>query len=524
MFHCYHVEYSSDRSIFDRLTPVASPMKTALEQSVLHIVRAAQMIAPGDRIGVAVSGGADSVALLRILQNIRQDLGITLLVVHFDHTLRGEDSVADAQFVKDLARKLNLEFVVTSEDVAATAALQGWNLEDAARRLRYAFFERVCAGGEATRIAVAHTAQDQAETVLAHLIRGTGPSGLAGIYPTVGSVIRPLLEIQRQDLRDYLKSLHQPWREDATNRDPKRLRARIREQLIPMLEENFAPTIVGHLGHLARLSREQELCWSTIVEDRFHAHAHSTSDTTAIRAKDLLSPIELNFAPSQSSPAPNASDTAPLRALTEGLIRRLYQSVRGDRKDLTVEHVEQVIRLVTSQSSGRHLELPGGVIVERSFDQLIFSRGGLPKLLRANETCAQPDAYNYHVSLPNHGAAVVSVPELGSCFRLKVIDWILQPSDTKSVGQALDADLLRGSLILRNWRPGDAYRPRGRRHIRKLKQMFLKDRVPGRERGLWPVLECEGRVVWTRGMPPASDFCAREHTLLGVSIEEHPLE
>ncbi len=499
-------------------------MKTTLEQSVLHSVRATQMIAPGDRIGVAVSGGADSVALLRLLQNIRQDLGITLLVVHFDHKLRGEDSAADAQFVKDLARELNLEFVATSEDVAASAALQGWNLEDAARRLRYAFFERVCAAGEATRIAVAHTARDQAETVLAHLIRGTGPSGLAGIYPAVGSVIRPLLEIQRQDLRDYLKSLHQPWREDATNRDTKRLRARIREQLIPMLEENFAPTIVGHLGDLARLSREQELFWSTIVEDRFRAHAHTTGDTTAIGGKDLLSPIELNFAPSQSSPAPNASDTTPLRALTEGLIRRLYQSVRGDRKDLTAEHVEQVIRLATSQSSGRHLELPGGVIVERSFDQLIFSRGDLSKLLRANETCAQPEAYNYHVSLPSCGAAVVSVPELGSCFRLKVIDWTLQPSDTKSAGQALDADLLRGSLILRNWRPGDAYRPRGRRHIQKLKQMFLNDRVPGRERGLWPVLECEGRVVWTRGMLPASDFCAQEHTLLGVSIEEHPLE
>jgi tRNA(Ile)-lysidine synthase len=499
-------------------------MKTTLEQSVLHSIRATQMIAPGDRIGVAVSGGADSVALLRLLQNIRQDLGITLLVVHFDHKLRGEDSAADAQFVKDLARELNLEFVATSEDVAASAALQGWNLEDAARRLRYAFFERVCATGKATRIAVAHTAQDQAETVLAHLIRGTGPSGLAGIYPTVGSVIRPLLEIQRQDLRHYLQSLNQAWREDATNRDTKRLRARIREQLIPMLEENFAPTIVEHLGDLARLSREQELFWSTIVEDRFRAHTHSIGDTTAIRAKDLLSPIELNFAPSQSSPAPNASDTTPLRALTEALIRRLYQSVRGDRKDLTAQHVEQVIRLATSQSSGRHLELPGGVIVERSFDQLIFSRGELPKLLRANETCAQPEAYNYHVSLPSCGAAVVSVPELGSCFRLKVIDWTLQPSDTKSAGQALDADLLRGSLILRNWRPGDAYRPRGRRHIQKLKQMFLNDRVPGRERGLWPVLECEGRVVWTRGMLPASDFCAQEHTLLGVSIEEHPLE
>jgi tRNA(Ile)-lysidine synthase len=499
-------------------------MTTVLEQSVLHNLRVAQMIAPGDRIGVAVSGGADSVALLRILQNIRQDLGITLLVVHFDHKLRGEDSTADAQFVKDLAGELNLEFVATSEDVAARAALPGWNLEDAARRLRYAFFERVCASGEATRIAVAHTAQDQAETVLAHLIRGTGPSGLAGIYPTMGSVLRPLLEIQRQDLRDYLKSLHQPWREDATNRDTKRLRARIREQLIPMLEENFAPTIVSHLGDLARLSREQELFWSAIVEDRFRTHTQCIGDTTAIRAKDLLSPIELNFAQSEASAAPNASRTTSLRALTEGLIRRLYQSVRGDRKDLTSEHVEQVIRLATRQSSGRHLELPGGVIAERSFDKLIFLRGEHPKSLRSNETCAQPDTYNYHVSLPNRGAAIVSVPELGSCFRLKVIDWILQPSDTKTVGQDLDADLLRGSLILRNWRPGDAYRPHGRRHIQKLKQMFLKDRVPGRERGLWPVLECEGQVIWTRGMPPASEFCAQEHTLLGVSIEEHPLE
>jgi len=112
-----------------------------------------------------------------------------------------------------------LQIVATREDVAAEAARQGWNLEDAARRLRYAFFERVCAAGQATRIAVAHTAQDQAETVLAHLIRGTGPTGLAGIYPTAGSVIRPLLATARLDLREYLSAKNQAWREDATNRD-----------------------------------------------------------------------------------------------------------------------------------------------------------------------------------------------------------------------------------------------------------------------------------------------------------------
>src|SRR6202451_911175 len=288
-------------------------MRTALERSVLYNIRAAQMIAPGDRIGVAVSGGADSVALLRILQNLREELGITLLVVHFNHMLRGEASRTDAQFVKDLARALGLEIVTASEDVSAAAALQGWNLEDAARRLRDPFFESVGASGRATRIAVAHTAQDQAETVLAHLIRGTGPAGLAGIYPKVGSVIRPLLATDRPDLREYLSAKNQAWREDATNRDTRRLRARIREQLLPVLERDFAPTIVTHLGELARLAGEQELFWSAIVEDRFRAFVRVADDAVSIRIHDLLSPIELASAPSNlPRAASNSSEAAPL--------------------------------------------------------------------------------------------------------------------------------------------------------------------------------------------------------------------
>jgi tRNA(Ile)-lysidine synthase len=499
-------------------------MRTALERSVLHHIRAAQMIAPGDRIGVAVSGGADSVALLRILYDLREELSITLLVVHFDHMLRGKESEADAQFVNDLAGTLKLEIVTESEDVSAAAAAQGWNLEDAARRLRHAFFESVCAAGQATHIAVAHTAQDQAETVLAHLLRGTGPSGLAGIYPKVSSVIRPLLATQRRDLRDYLTSLGQTWREDATNRDTKRQRARIREQLIPLLENSFAPTIVSHLGELARLSREEELFWSTIVEDRFAAFVRRGEDATAIRVRDLLTPLELHSPCSLYPAIDKTSNHTALRPLTERLIRRLYQGIRGDRKDLTAEHVEQIIRLATGQTSGRRLELPGGVLVERSFDNLIFSRAQQTTRISSGEALGKPLTYQYVVNVPSQGAAIVSVPELATCFRLKVIDWTLQPRDTKSAGQALDADLLRAPLILRNWRPGDAYRPRGRRHVHKLKQMFLQNRIPGRELGLWPVLECEGRVIWTRGMPPASEFCAREQTLVGVSIEERPLE
>jgi tRNA(Ile)-lysidine synthase len=499
-------------------------MRTPLEQAVLNNIRHAGMIVPGDRIGVAVSGGADSVALLRILENLQSELGIILSVVHFDHMLRGEVSTSDAQFVADLAHDSGLEFVTTREDVAAEAARHGWNLEDAGRRLRYTFFERVCAEGQATRIAVAHTAQDQAETVLAHLIRGTGPAGLAGIYPTVGCVIRPLLGIARQDLRDYLRAKKQAWREDATNRDTRRLRACIREQLLPVLERDFTPAIVAHLGELARLSGEQEAFWSAIVEDRFRNFVRVTDDAATIQVRDLLLPLELISAANTPSPAANSSGVAPLRALTERLIRRLYEGVRGDRKELLAQHVEQVIHLATESASGSRLELPGSIIVERVFGKLTFSRIDTScRLLTADETAAQANTYHYVVSLPNTGAAVVSIPELGSCFRLKVIDWTLQPSDTKSDGEALDASLLRGSLILRNWRPGDAYRPFGRHQARKLKQMFLADRIPLRDRARWPVLECGGQVVWTRGMAPADDFCARPRTQVGVLIEESRL-
>jgi tRNA(Ile)-lysidine synthase len=499
-------------------------MRTRLEQSVLDNIRNARMILPGDRIGVAVSGGADSVALLRILENLRDELGVILSVVHFDHALRGEASASDARFVAEMARDSGLQIAAAREDVAAEAALHGWNLEDASRRLRYAFFERVCAAGLATRIAVAHTAEDQAETVLAHLIRGTGPTGLAGIYPRANSVIRPLLATSRRDLREYLRAKTQPWREDATNRDTTRLRARIREQLLPVLERDFAPAIVTHFGELARLAREQETFWSAIVEDRFRSLVQVAGNAMAIHVRDLLAPLKLDLAQNILPAASNSSESAPLRALTERIIRRLYEGVRGDRKDLAARHVEQVIRLATESTSGSRLALPGNIIVERSFGKLTFSHIDSDRASpTSKEIVAQADSYRYPVTLPDRGSMIVSIPELGSRFHLKVIDWTLPASDTKSDGEALDAGLLRGSLILRNWRPGDAYRPYGRRQARKLKQMFLADHVPLRDRARWPVLECAGEVVWTRGMAPADNYCARAHTQVGVLIEESKL-
>jgi tRNA(Ile)-lysidine synthase len=215
----------------------------SLPQNVLKSIERTRLFVPGDRVGAAVSGGADSVAMLRLLHALRAKLGIALFVIHFDHKLR-EESGDDAKFVRELARDLGLEFVCEEADVAKIAAREKRNLEDAARRLRYAFFERIVESGRATRIGVAHTMDDQAETVLARILRGSGPSGLAGIYPSSGVIARPLLEIRRAALRNYLRNIGQDWREDSTNLDTTRQRARIRHGLLPMLEREFSDSSV----------------------------------------------------------------------------------------------------------------------------------------------------------------------------------------------------------------------------------------------------------------------------------------
>jgi tRNA(Ile)-lysidine synthase len=491
---------------------------------VLQAIEHAGMLAPGDRVGVAVSGGADSVALLRLLERLCDDLGITLAVVHFNHSLRATESEGDAEFVEQLARTRGFKIVTDRQDVAAEAQRQGRNLEDMARQLRYAFFERVVHEGRATHIAVAHTADDQAETVLAHVIRGTGLTGLAGIYPVAGAVVRPLLGTRREELREYLRGIGQSWREDSTNRDTRRMRARIREQLLPLLARDFSPAIAGHLQELARFAREEERFWEALVEDRFQALVCEEDDALRIPVKALLNPLELQAAARQLSPSAKCNDSLALRVLTERLIRRLYQYVRGNRRELTAKHVEQVIDLASKPASGRSTELPGGIIVQRNFQELTFSRTAATLAAPGNGTGHAPNVYEYVVSLPLASATTVSVPELGKRFRLKVIDWPIAESDTKSDANAIDADLLRPPLILRNWRPGDAYRPHGRRQEQKLRRMFVAGRVRSGDRTIWPVLESAGQVIWARGMPPAEDYCARHSTRLGVVIEEQALE
>jgi tRNA(Ile)-lysidine synthase len=502
-------------------------MRAKLATVVLKAIELSRppLFAPGDRVGVAVSGGADSIALLRLLEELRERLGINLLVLHLDHALRS-NSADDARFVEQLAKSRGLAFLGERIDVASAAAQHKWNLEDAGRRLRYEFFARIVEQGNADKIAVAHTMDDQAETVLARLIRGAGPAGLAGIRAVSGQIARPLLGVRRNALREYLRAIGQGWREDATNLDVSRQRARIRHQLLPPLESDFSSAIVPHLAELARLAGEEEAFWGAFVEDRFAQLVERRRERCVVSAKALLEPLALSFA----VPPSHENSANPLRTLTERLVRRLYQEARRASGELSAVHVEQIIRFADKSQSGRRIDLPGGVIVERNFGELAFCGPSRESTARSDqrdpapETSREAHAYQYVVNLRREQPANVAVPELGTCFRLKVIDWSSAERETTNRDSLLDLDRLAEPLFLRSWRSGDSYRPRGRRNRRKLKDMFVASRIARGDRALWPVLESCGHVVWARGMAPAHDACAGKETRTGVLIEERKLE
>jgi tRNA(Ile)-lysidine synthase len=480
------------------------------------------MIRPGDRIGIGVSGGADSVALLCLLAELRARLGVQLLVLHFHHQLRGAEADEDELFVVGLAREFGFAFVADRADVAGEARRNGWNLEDAARRLRYQFFASVAPSHGLSRVAVAHTANDQAETVLAHLFRGTGPAGLAGIYPVAGMIIRPLLDIGRDELRDYLLRLNQPWREDATNQDTSRMRARIRHNLLPLLQQDFDPATVPHLAGLAGLAREEEMFWRALEDERFAALvSREPSGAVSLRIADLLSPLPLLGSDSRDLKPRGGFPLTPVLALTRRLVRRIFFELRGSRQQLTSRHVEGVLRLATKSQSGSRIELPG-VLVERRFDRLMFSpvspHARPEKIGRKHLPGLQ---FEYTIALPGSSEALcIVVPEIRRRFNLKVVDWPSGSRETTVGRDTLDFDRLRWPLILRNWRPGDSYRPHRRRRVRKLKRMLLESRVPQSDRTSWPVLTSAGALVWALGFSVADEFAPGTGTRAGVVIAE----
>jgi tRNA(Ile)-lysidine synthase len=501
-----------------KLTPILTTTKQ-LSQRLQNAIQRSGLIREGDRVGVAVSGGADSVALLLMLIAIKKKMGITLCVLHFNHKLRGGAADADEKFVAALARRCKLPFYSAAAAVKAIAKNDKANVEATARRLRYAFFSECASEHHLDKIAVAHTADDQAETVLAHILRGSGLAGLGGIHPQVDKIVRPLLSVSRADLRLYLKAHKQTWREDATNRDTAKTRARIRKKLIPLLTKEFQPRIVEHLASLSNHAREDDALLQAMAEERLRDSLEIIPGGASIRIADLLPPGPMQ--PTRALIEDHSAEQVSSMGLSGRLVRLIIARVKSGRAKLandtfpagefTALHVSQVLELARCGKTGSSLPLPGNIEVRRHRDALVFC---------VKEAAAlSPREYEYKIdSLPELNS--IRVPELGCVFRFTVIDWHGQRGETRLSGEVLDGARLNFPLTLRSWRYGDRFCTTGHSKPEKLKRLFNEKGIDRWQRAGWPVVVTGKDLAWSRSFGASAKFAAHDGTKTGIVIVE----
>jgi tRNA(Ile)-lysidine synthase len=579
-----------------------------LAQRVLGHIRRRELLRAGDRVGVAVSGGIDSVALLRLLLELRHELGIVLSVIHFNHKLRGAESDADQELVAGLALEHGLEFYVDGGDVAGLAAEGHSGLEAAARELRYGFFRELLGEdgddedevpselltGPGTseaeaqnlvppyrsaesaappksilqtqstpqglkpessgttfgtaeavpfpipiqpavgdllpiqpstdapqiilnKIVTGHTLDDQAETVLMRVIRGTGLRGLGGIYPRVlveredeeghGEIVRPLLGIRRSDLKQYLLDLKQPWREDSTNADAKFTRNRMRKVVLPLLEQEFNPAVVESLSELAEIARDEEDYWDneisgwlgTVVQwsqpewARGISGFDSSQALVQIRPSEAVLPDpELLDRLEQPVPAMNASVSRPWLLTEPSAVQRRVVKAIGEQAGIPLEfkHIEEILRFAAEDGpSGKELSLPLWWRLVREPEAMVFV---------APDFRQQERIPDYEYALPLPGRARLA--ELGV-----VIEGLRLTEESQiaeyNPQQLLRADLLPRQLLVRNWRAGDRFWPAHTKAPKKIKELLQERHVTNSVRRLWPVASCGNEIVWMRGFP-----------------------
>lgn len=418
------------------------------------------------RLGIAVSGGADSVALLRQLADLRQQLGIVLVVLHVHHGIRGAEADADAAFVEQLAMQLELRFLRHDVDTPSRAKLEQETIEEAARKLRYAWFENLLALCEINAVATAHTLDDQAETVLLKLLRGAWTEGLAGIFPVVecagGLILRPFLRTRRSEIEAWLREINQPWREDSTNVDVVYMRNRVRRNLLPTLAE-YNPQIVSHLGHIAAIARDEDAYWRRELE--------------RILLSLLLPGKAVRGGGRASSTHPDEAavgmEVEKLRSLPPAVLRRVLRAA--------AEHVgcklnfdqTEVLVGMCSMKAGRRETLTVQVHAERTLREL--------RLIRAeSETGARRENLpEYEVSVPGE----VRAEAFGLRLTIRVTgDWAKLSSHAK----------------LRVHKAGDRVRLPHSSGLKRMKEVLERLHVPSDERKNWPVLEWQGEIVWVR--------------------------
>ncbi len=428
------------------------------------------MLSLQDRILAAVSGGADSVCLAVVLN----ELGYDVAIAHVNHGLRGVASDDDAAFVAGLAQSLGLK------SFTRRVLLVGGNIEATGRDARKDFFDELSAQYGFTKVATGHTRNDRVETFLLNLLRGAGSTGLAALPPVSGKIIRPLIEVTREEIEEYLVGRNQTFRTDSSNFSLEFARNRIRHVVIPKLLSEFNPNLVETLSRTAEILEDEEAWTRTIAEEWLNLNG--TNDE-----RGFVIPVQ------------------PLRHAATAMVRRVarsaLQKAGSELRDVTFEQIESIRMLLADGKSGKFVEIPGGTEVAREFDSLVFRQ----KLAAHSE-------YEYMLKIPGS----VHIPELGKVFKAEIVR--TEGRQTPEQRVFVDADSIGPYVRIRNWKPGDYYKPVGL-PAGKLKKLFQRARIPRSHRSSWPVVVADSTIIWVASFPVSREFAPRGHSQKIVAIE-----
>ncbi len=421
------------------------------------------MIRPEDRVIIGLSGGPDSVCLTHILHKLKERLNIELIPVYINHGLRPEEVPGEIDFCRKFVKELGYDLIVREIDVAGYVKLSGENKQEVARRLRYQALNEVLLEKKAQTIAVGHNADDQAETIIMRLIRGTGPQGLQGIPPVRGNIIRPLIEIERKEIEDYLfrNGLH--YVVDSSNLQAEYLRNWVRLKVIPILKEKN-PSIIITLGRLAEIFSEEERIYEIEVTK---ALMRSISRKTDSMIELFLKPLE-------------AIDKRILRRL----LRRAVDEVFGLR-GLSFMHIEEMIEIIKKESTGDRVYIKGNIRAIKGYS--LFTITSEPPL-RLKE---------YVLSIPG----TIDIKEKG--YKLIAVCMESRPDDLGDGRRkiVIDRDKIGSdNLLVRSWKSGDYFYPFGFGKRKKLQDFFTDLKIPRDERYAIPVVEEGGNIVWVAGL------------------------
>jgi len=460
-----------------------------LMEKIRSTIDEMRMFAPGDGVVIGISGGPDSTVLLHALHQLRNERDIRLEAVHVNHGLRGEESTRDAEFARGQAEGLEIPFEVIT---LTSLRKEGGSIQQNARDARYFHFHRVARSRGARRIALGHHADDCIEWALMNLIQGTGMSGLRGIPPIRGEVIRPLIRIRKGEILAYLAQKNIPFIEDSSNRSQSYLRNRIRHTLIPFLEERFNPRVNEALLRILSIAAWEDE-YLTGEAERFFMQA-------LVERRDGMLRMD------------RRAVAAMQPAVQARLIRHAVASIAGTTRGLSFGHIHSILQMIKKEGRSRRLHLPGGITVSTEYESLDVKK-------RTKET----NSDFYHV-IQEPGTLWLPVPRMRLTFQLRPDALGLDVKQSPPGRAYLDAERCAFPLTLRNPWPGDRFQPLGMEAPMKLKGFFINQCIPRSSRARTPLLISRQQIAWVVGLRVDERFKVRRWKAPVLTVEMTPLK